>query len=207
MIVRATMTILVLAGAAVIVYFYHLRPRRFDPSARQRVTSWRPYELIDWYLKISTVAISLAAIHWDHPLLLEVHDSLTLRLLGLGLAGLALLLFGTAMWTLDSQYTPAHQSHLPSSIVTTGPYRYIRHPVYTANLMLLVGMFLTSGSLWLPVNLLILITYYVPTILVEETAIQRSFPEYREYASQTGRFFPRVISRTKKSSAKGTSDN
>ena len=73
MIVRMTLTILILAGAAVVVYFYHLRPRRFDPSARQRVTSWRPYELIDWYLKISTLAISLAAIHWDHPLLLEAH--------------------------------------------------------------------------------------------------------------------------------------
>jgi protein-S-isoprenylcysteine O-methyltransferase Ste14 len=192
LILRWIMTVLILAGAAVFLYFYHVRTRRFDPSSRQRLTLWRPYELIDWYLKISTVIISLTAVHLDHSLLLEIHDRLVLRLVGLTLAGCALLLFGAAMWTLDSQYTPAHKSHLPSLIVTAGPYRFIRHPVYTSNLLLLIGLFLTTGSLWLVVNWLILISYYIPTILLEEAAILRSYPEYREYSNSTGRFFPRL---------------
>src|SRR5688500_2454124 len=90
---RLAMTFLIVAGTGVILYFYHFRPRRFKPHDRLRVTSWPLYEPVDWYLKISTLALTIIAIHWDHPLLLVVHDQLALRCVGLGLAGLALVLF------------------------------------------------------------------------------------------------------------------
>ena len=180
-------------GAALIAYLYHVRPVHIhDTQARERITSWPAYEYVDWYLKISTLAVLLASIHTDHPLLLKTHDSLVLRLIGLSIAGTSLLLFSAAMWTLDRQYTPAHASHLPTEIIMRGPYRFIRHPIYTANLMLLVGVLVASGSIWIVLNLLILVCYYLPTIMREEAAISRRFPEYRQYAARTGRFFPKL---------------
>ena len=188
---RLAATLLIALGAAFMGYIYHIRTRHFDPSDRDRISSWPVYKYIDWYLKISTVTITELAIYSSHGALLELHDNTWLLFAGLMVAGLALALFALAMWTLDTQYTPAHASHLPNQIITTGPYRFIRHPVYTSNLLLLGSMFLASGSLWITLNLGILIAYYLPTIAREEQAMKQRFPEYRQYVQRTGRFFPR----------------
>jgi protein-S-isoprenylcysteine O-methyltransferase Ste14 len=185
------LTLLVVAGAVVFRFFYHIRTRRLDPAQRAPIPSWGAYVWVDFYLKVSTLLITLAAIRLDHPWLLELHDSVPLSLVGLGLAGFALLLFMFAMWTLDHQFTPAHASRVPTAIVQSGPYRFIRHPIYTSNLILMVGMLLLSGSAWIAINLLILIAYYLPTIIVEERAIKECLPQYQDYASRTGMIFPR----------------
>ena len=184
--------LLVVAGAGLIGYFYHYRPKKHEPGERDPIPSWSAYWIIDWYLKVSTLAVSLGAAFSNHPVLFRLYDSSVSLWSGLAIAGVALLLFGSAMWHLDAQYTPAHDSHLPSEIITTGPYRYIRHPIYTANLLLVSGMAVATGSLWIASNLVILVAYYVPTIRCEETAIRKRFPEYRAYAARTGRFLPRT---------------
>ena len=182
---------LVVAGAALFLYFYHVRTRNFDAGDRTQVTAWRFYGAIDIYLKVSTLAITIASLNSDSVWLWEIHHSIPISLLGLLMAGAALLLFAIAMRTLDQQFTPAHQSHLPNQIIRSGPYRFIRHPIYTSNLLLMMGLFLLSGSVWIILNMLVLIAYYVPTIRIEERAIRSSFPEYDEYAQTTGRMLPR----------------
>ncbi len=185
-------TAAILFGSALFIYVYHFRPRKFDTDGRKQVTSFRSYVIIDWYLKASSLLITIAAIHGKHPLLLQFHDLSALRIVGLVLAGGALGLFVWAMWTLDAQYTPANLAKLPGRVVATGPYRFVRHPIYTANLLLLVALAMVSGSCWLLVNLAILVLYYVPTIRQEENAIGNAIPEYREYMKRTGRLLPRI---------------
>jgi protein-S-isoprenylcysteine O-methyltransferase Ste14 len=185
-------TPLILAGAGWFLFVYHVRTRRFDPGDRPQVSSWRTYFWIDLHLKLSTLAITIASLHWDHPMLLELPLPMQVRLAGLVVCGVALGLFSAAMWALDHQFTPAHQARLPTAIVQTGPYRFIRHPVYTSNLVLLSGLTLVSGSLWVLLNLGILVAYYLPTIPREEAAIERNLPQYTEYASRTGMLFPRL---------------
>ena len=187
---NAFATFCLIAGALVFLYHYHVWTRQFDAAGRTQVTSFRWYELIDWYLKISSLAITIASLHWHHRWLWQIHNSIGLRLFGLLLAGAAMILFVWAMRTLQSQFTPAHLSRLPLHLVSSGPYRWIRHPIYSSNLMLMIGLLLTGGSLWLLVNLAVLVVYYVPTIRREEAAIAQEFPEYGEYMKRTGRFFP-----------------
>ncbi len=184
--------VLLILGASVVVYVYHFRMNRMTPGERERVTDWRFYEFIDWYLQISTIVIGVTAIVSSHPALLEFHDNPWLLALGLLIAGGGLSLFCFAMRNLDRQYTPAHAAHLPTQIVTTGPYRYIRHPVYTANLLMTAGVLLASGSLWMLLNLAILCVYYQVAMHSEETSIASRYPEYREYIARTGRIFPRL---------------
>lgn len=193
--IRTLLTLLVLAGATLFLFVYHVRTRRIDASDRQRIPSWGAYLWVDLYLKLSTLLITLAAIHLEHPWLLRFHHSLPLHLLGLGLAAFALLLFILAMRVLDHQFTPAHASRVPTAIVQSGPYRFIRHPIYSSNLILMSGMLLLSGSAWIGINLLILIFYYLPTIMVEERAMKEYLPEYKEYAARTGMVFPRLSRR------------
>ncbi len=184
--------LLLLLGAVVVVYVYHFRMNRMAPGGRERVTDWRFYAFIDWYLQISTISVGVAAVLGSHPLLLEFHDHPWLLVLGLLTAGSGLTLFSVAMWNLDRQYTPAHAAHLPTQVITSGPYRYIRHPVYTANLLMTGGVLVASGSLWLALNLAILCVYYQVAMRSEETSIAARYPEYRDYIARTGRFLPRL---------------
>jgi len=188
---------LIVLGAGVFVFLYQASERRVDRSSREPLIHWPLYTVIDWYLKLSTLALSIAAILTDRPWLLELYDHPLPLIAGLLIAGGGLVLFAWAMRNLGSQYSPAHQSLLPLKVVVTGPYRYLRHPVYTANVLILSGMLIVSGSLWLLLNLLVLLTYYALVISREEEAIAARFTDYQEYRRHTGRLLPRLFPRRK----------
>jgi protein-S-isoprenylcysteine O-methyltransferase Ste14 len=180
-----------IVGGLVVVCVYHLRMNRLHPGEREQVTNWGFYAVIDWYLQASTLGFGIAAILWSHPWLLDLHQSDLLLVAGLIVSGVGLGLFLSAMRSLGQQYTPGHVARLPTEIVTRGPYRYIRHPVYTANLLMTTGVFLASGSIWVGLNFAVLCVYYFFAIRSEERSISARFPEYRDYMARTGRLFPR----------------
>lgn len=78
-----------------------------------------------------------------------------------------------------------------TALVTTGAYRYIRHPLYSSLLFLAWGIFFKSPS-W-PGGILALAAtlFLVATAKVEEAEDIRFFgPAYREYVKQTRMFIP-----------------
>ena len=83
-------------------------------------------------------------------------------------------------------------------LMTTGLHRYVQHPFYVHFFLLPLGLFLLALNY---LALLVLISYTMlwgPTLLTteirdEEVGLRRRYgPEYEEYASRTGRFFPRI---------------
>lgn len=66
-------------------------------------------------------------------------------------------------------------------VISTGPYAYVRHPMYSGALLLLIGMPLALGSWWA----LILIAPFMPVlvwrILDEERFLSRNLTGYSEY--------------------------
>ena len=78
-------------------------------------------------------------------------------------------------------------------LVTTGPYSYIRHPIYTGMLLALLGSALVTGTIWLAVSAAIGV-YCVYSARTEEQLMTREFPEqYEEYKRRTKRFIPFVV--------------
>jgi len=79
-------------------------------------------------------------------------------------------------------------------IVREGPYARVRHPMYTANMLLSAGIALTflSVVLWLPVLIIVLVARWRAG---EEERVIVSSPrlrtEYEAYSARTGRFLPR----------------
>jgi protein-S-isoprenylcysteine O-methyltransferase Ste14 len=77
-------------------------------------------------------------------------------------------------------------------LVTRGPYRFVRHPVYLGELGAVVGLSIGAPSLW---NVLVLVAFYAAQAVrmrLEEQALGREFPEYADYAAVTQRLVPRA---------------
>ena len=82
-------------------------------------------------------------------------------------------------------------------LVTKGPYRWVRHPLYSTGLALLLAIGLMVGS-WLVLvfTLSALLLFRLVVVPLEERQLIRTFGDaYRELMSRTGRFVPRVTTR------------
>jgi protein-S-isoprenylcysteine O-methyltransferase Ste14 len=88
-------------------------------------------------------------------------------------------------WSGEVRIAAQHQ------LVRSGPYRYIRHPIYTGVLGMYVGTCLVSGEIHAPVALLIVIAAYWRKIRMEERALGETFgAEFREYQRGTWAVVP-----------------
>jgi protein-S-isoprenylcysteine O-methyltransferase Ste14 len=84
--------------------------------------------------------------------------------------------------------------HASADLVTSGIYRYIRHPQYTGIFLFTLGWLLHWPTVTTLVLWPILMGAYVWLALHEEREMEAKFGEvYRIYASRTPRFFPRLI--------------
>ena len=77
-------------------------------------------------------------------------------------------------------------------LTISGPYRYSRNPLYLGNLIIGLGIFIASRSLWvLGIFIMYFLLFYPLIIQVEAEKMKSLFPqEYPEYAKKTPVFFP-----------------
>lgn len=194
--------LVVLLVAGIYLTVYHLRPTRsgekkrgghFSPSAtHSEDRGFGFYRWIDLYLKISTLLVVVAALVSSHWLLFSLYNQPILAYLGLVTAAAGLGLFLWSMRCLGKQFSPCNRARRPEKIVSHGPYRWVRHPIYTANLLLLAGLFLLTASAWLLLNFAILNACYQWSARREEQHLRQHFPEYQAYYQRTGRFLPKL---------------
>ena len=78
-------------------------------------------------------------------------------------------------------------------LVTTGPYRYVRNPLYLGNFLLSLGVCLVANVYWLVAVLLVgYFCQYLPIIRLEEAYLFESCGAvYQAYREQVPRFVPR----------------
>lgn len=105
----------------------------------------------------------------------------------------AVALMVWARLTFGHRSLQAAANPTSGGLVTTGPYRYIRHPIYTA-----ACLFGWSGILahWSLINVLLgalLLAGAVGRMLCEERLIVEVYPEYRDYAQATKRMVPYIF--------------
>lgn len=112
-------------------------------------------------------------------------------------AGLALLCVPSVWWVVSSLGTNISETVLTKrdhQLVSTGPYRWVRHPLYSTGLLLLgSASLLTASWLLLAVTIGVGLGIRFAVIPAEEQALIEKFGGgYREYAARTGRLLPRV---------------
>ena len=77
-------------------------------------------------------------------------------------------------------------------LVTRGPYRLVRHPVYLGEFGTAVGLVIGAPSLWNFGAVFAFVLAQVTRMRLEEQALRKEFAEYAEYESRTPRLLPRV---------------
>ncbi|MEM7324275.1 MAG: isoprenylcysteine carboxylmethyltransferase family protein [Actinomycetota bacterium] len=107
-------------------------------------------------------------------------------LIGLGLAGMAM-----AALRLGSSLTPTPVPTDGGMMVTSGLYRFVRHPIYTAVLLIVVGLVIRSASLLTLVVGLATVWFFSTKARWEERRLAERYPDYPTYAAVTPRFVPR----------------
>lgn len=130
-------------------------------------------------------------IHARHPQ--RISDASALLAIVLTLISLPILLW--AVVVLGSQWSVAGRINADHQLITTGPYRYLRHPIYTA----LFGFLLAAGLVFttLPLLLLAVVIYAVGTALRirgEESLLREQFgARFEAYAARTPAVVPLVV--------------
>ena len=112
--------------------------------------------------------------------------------LGLAISGFLLLLTAGRPSRKRPSAKPA--PGLTSRLVTTGPFRYVRHPIYASLILLVWGMGLKSGS-FASIFFSLLATgfLYLTALLEEEENLDRFGEAYTEYMTKTRMFVPWVF--------------
>lgn len=119
-----------------------------------------------------------------------------LRWGGVVLTLLGFLLLQWAHQALGKNWSDKPRLMQEQTLVTSGPYRWIRHPIYTAFLLIMSATLFISanwfiGGMWIGMTTLDVIS----RIRIEEAMLTEHFgDEYRAYMKRTGSLLPRLIS-------------
>ena len=115
------------------------------------------------------------------------------RWIGAGITAAALLLLAWVQWSLGKNFSTTLHLRQGHSLVTSGPYHWVRHPMYTALFLLGVGFLLLTANWAVGVPLIVALPILVAVRVGNEEAlmIEQFGDEYRAYMRQTGRFMPR----------------
>jgi protein-S-isoprenylcysteine O-methyltransferase Ste14 len=127
------------------------------------------------------------AQHWPQNGVIDAAGRIAL------LAGLAVVVL--AATSLGSALTPTPMPKQHAGLRTGGLYRWVRHPIYSGVLLVVVGSVTSSRSFWkLAVGGCVWIFFGVKSRW-EERRLRTAYSGYNTYAQRTPRFFPRLSRR------------
>ena len=102
---------------------------------------------------------------------------------------------GLGLWAAVYLGRGLTASPLPNGstdLVMRGPYRFVRHPMYTSVILLGIGMTIRSGSWIVAIAFVALVVLFAVKSRWEELHLADTFPGYERYMTSTGRFVPRI---------------
>jgi protein-S-isoprenylcysteine O-methyltransferase Ste14 len=111
-------------------------------------------------------------------------------------AGLCVLTAALLIWTLRSlgkNLTDTVVTRQAHTLITRGPYQWVRHPFYDCMFLFLIGTALMTANWFVLASGLVVFAILASRSKTEEEKLLERFGEpYRAYRTRTGRFLPKV---------------
>ena len=182
-----------LIGAAISSYFRRKADREtgetISPKAEGLpiMISLRIAGLSLW-LGVFAYLINPAWMAWS-----QVDLPAWVRWLGLGLGVIADIFSYWVFSNLGNNVSPTVATRATHQLVTSGPYRWVRHPLYLMGMIAYLGFALLAAN-WFIAALSVAVFIILNLRLPQEEAglIARFGDEYREYMKRTGAFLPKL---------------
>jgi protein-S-isoprenylcysteine O-methyltransferase Ste14 len=144
------------------------------------------------WLAVFAYLINPAWLAWS-----QVDLPAWLRWLGLGLGVLADLFSYWVFSNLGNNVSPSVATRNAHQLVTSGPYQWVRHPLYSMGMIAYMGFALLAASWFIALMAVLVFVILMIRVPQEEAHLIEKFGEdYRSYMARTGAFLPRMSFRT-----------
>jgi protein-S-isoprenylcysteine O-methyltransferase Ste14 len=139
-------------------------------------------------LAVILYMISPRAMAWS-----SIPLPLWMRWAGVVLAALGGVLVTWTFRSIGTNITDTVVTRKNHTLVTHGPYRWVRHPFYGSVAVFMLGIGLMTANWFILLGeAVVLLLLVIRTAREEENLVARFGDEYRHYMRTTGRFLPRV---------------
>ena len=184
-----TLRIVLFLGLVFHKALWELLKRRARQTGSRTTAGTRPVKVVKAlvlaFLAVQTLFLDVFPISEQAAILRAVGT--VIYFIGLATAVAGRLQLGNNWADLEEGQILSGQS-----LVATGIYRHIRHPIYIGDILLLVGLELALNS-WLVLATGIPLVVVIRQSLAEEAALSRAFPAYDAYCKRSRRFIPFLV--------------
>jgi protein-S-isoprenylcysteine O-methyltransferase Ste14 len=162
------------------------------PSEQADKTWYRTLWFIGWLWVLAPILYALAPrwLAWS-----AIEMPIFPRWVGVGLGLSSIVFLAWVHRTLGKNWNVPGVIEAQQVLITDGPYRWFRHPMYTSFALIALAYWLISTNWFIAVIGLFYWIVVVSKVKKEEAVLIEKFGDaYREYMKYTGRFLPRVFS-------------
>lgn len=177
---------LILACWIALILYWNISARSVKPAADQQDTESRLARIPVW------LAFLLFIVAWVHPFGPVVIRSGIVS----GYAGVLICALGTvvSVWSrkvLGAEWSREVELKQGHKLIKTGPYSFVRHPIYTGHLLMGLGTAIASGTLIAFLGLVLLAIGLWTKLSQEERLLLRGFPDdYPAYQARVKAIVP-----------------
>ena len=115
------------------------------------------------------------------------------RWLGVGLGIICVFGIYWLFSSIGNNISPTSATRKQHTLVTSGPYRWVRHPLYSVGSSMFVAFGMMADNWFLALlGVLMFILMAIRTPKEEANLIEKFGDDYREYMKRTGAFFPKL---------------
>jgi len=181
--------LLIIACWVLLILYWNLSARSTKPVAERQTLTGRLARVPVW------LGYILLIVAWAHPFgMMVIPHTVIAEYLGVAICALGLF---AAVWsrkTLGDDWSRDVEFKQGHKLVERGPYRFVRHPIYTSHLLMGLGTAVASGSLVAFAGLLLFSIGFWIKLKQEEGLLLRHFPEeYPAYQARVKALVPFVF--------------